>query len=43
MTAILCEKLFKPKIRRGSTLNPSRNNVKWILFENYTVIRMLYM
>ena len=32
------------------TENPSRfnveplfNNVKWILFENYTVIRMLYM
>ena len=35
MTAILCEKLFKPNIRRGSTLNPSWNNVKWILFENY--------
>ena len=37
MTAILCEKLFWPKIRRGSTLNPSWNNVKWILFVNYTV------
>ena len=45
MTAILglCEKLFKPKIRRCSTLNPSWNNVKWILFVNYTVIRWLYM
>ena len=37
MTAILCEKLFQPRIRRGSTLNPSWNNVKWILFENYSV------
>ena len=25
------------------TLNPCWNNVKWILFVNYTVIRMLYM
>ena len=36
-------KIILTEIRRGSTLNPSWNNVKWILFVNYTVIRMLYM
>ena len=36
-------KIILTEIRRGATLHPSWNNVKWILFENYTVIRMLYM
>ena len=40
---LLSAKLFQPKIRWGAILHPSWNNVKWILFVNYTVIRMLYM
>ena len=40
---ILSAKLFQPKIRRGPAWHPSWNNVEWILFINYTVIRMLYM
>ena len=37
---IRCANLFQPKIRRGATLHLSRNNSKWALFLNYTVIRM---
>ena len=40
---ILAFQVFLLKIRWGATLHPSWNTVKWILFINYTVIRMLYM
>ena len=34
---------FNRKSVEVQPCHPSWNNVKWILFENYTVIRMLYM